>query len=150
MNIITAAHTKLSYIPVGDRLWMLDTDLEVCLHTDEGCLEYSLLEGFVTNFRSPGGLAGDLIDIFIPGIGNEGIAVSWCVHDAGYQSMTDGQHPVSRCIADDLLHQMLRRYGMSDAKAWSVYEAVRHFGEPAYDAPTEWGNSGKIRFSWGA
>ena len=142
------AHTKLEVSPYGIRLWALAEDCHIVMHTDEGTLEAVALAGFVTDFRSPRGVAGDLVDMFIPNTGSIDQAACYLFHDLSYTCLADGSHPVSRCVADDLLHQSLKLAGMSDEKAMIVYDAVRLLGEDAYDAPTEWGNSSKFTFRW--
>lgn len=57
------------------------------------------------------------------------------VHDALYQLMREGylDEDTYREAADRLLQAICREDGMSALRAWTVYEGVRFFGEPAAD-----------------
>ena len=144
------SHTKLKVSPYGIRLFALADDCTVVMETDEGTLTWVILEGFVTDFRSPRGIVGDLVDFVIPNAGPIDQAVCYLVHDSNYSTMADGQHPVSRAVADELLCQSLKLAGLSDVKCDLVYEAVRALGESPYEEATEWGNSAKFNFEWEA
>jgi hypothetical protein len=57
------------------------------------------------------------------------------VHDALYQLMRERHldHELHRDAADRELQRLCVEDGMSQARAWVVYEAVKHFADPASD-----------------
>lgn len=57
------------------------------------------------------------------------------VHDALYQLIREGHLDKDkyREVADKLLRKICKQDGMSALRAWWVYQAVRHFGDPAAD-----------------
>ena len=148
LNITTSV--PLAVTPIGNRYYSLASDTIVKIYTDEGVLHFDFLKGFVTNFRS----GGPLVDGFIDQIGDRDKALIYLVHDAMY-TPTDccmGKHPVSRELADNFLREGLRFYGMSKFNSFLVYEAVRVFGEKAYEEDDELtpGNMSLFGFHWTA
>ena len=58
------------------------------------------------------------------------------VHDALYQLIGEGLIPMSdRAIADNELRRICLEDGMSEARAWWVYQAVKLFGNTAAATP---------------
>lgn len=58
------------------------------------------------------------------------------VHDALYQLIGEGLLPMSdRAKADNELRRICLEDGMSEARAWWVYQAVRIFGDTAAATP---------------
>lgn len=55
------------------------------------------------------------------------------VHDALYQLMREGHLDLAAHLgpADRLLQKLCREDGMSQLRAWWVYEASKRFGKPA-------------------
>jgi len=108
--------------------------------TDEGCLGYDILPGFITNGRSGTGL----IDGFIPHFGNQSILTAWVIHDINYYEC------LSKDLADEVLRQMLVKSGMSRFKASLVKKSVQWFGDNAYGLTTEedFDMYSKVNFKW--
>lgn len=122
----------LSVSPLGDRYYNISRCTEVLIKTDEGTFCYKFKPGFITNFRS-GGL---FVDRFVDQIGASlNIQVSWLCHDAGYTpcAACEGEHPISKKLADTLLKEMLLFSGMPSWKASLVYTSVKWFGKSAYE-----------------
>ena len=150
MKLLSVSHGKLEVSPKSDRLWVLDTPCTVAMHTDEGTLRATALKGFVTDFRSPHGVIGDIVDVFVPGIGTVATACCYLFHDMCYTFCTDGEHCVSREIADQMLRDGLLLAGMDPFTATAVYDAVRLAGGSPWDEPVEFGNDSKYTFHWDA
>lgn len=148
MKLISMSHTKLEVSPYGERLWQLVEPCIISMHTDEGLLTMEVATNFVTDFRSPRGVLGDLVDVFIPNAGSEEVAVCFLYHDACYTQDMEDNHPVSRPLADEILFESLKKAGFSDLRAGIVYEAVRNLGEGPWDQSPEWGNETRWKFDW--
>lgn len=152
MQYLDMEHTELDLAPAGDRLWKFQCQFEVTIRTTEGTLRYVIKPEFVTDFRSPGGVAGSAVDLLVSNTGPGDQGICYIIHDANYTQcdQLDGEHPVSKEFADSLLKQMLMDTGLSHCKAWLVYDAVSVFGDQAYDEPAQYGNSGLFSFHWDA
>lgn len=142
---------SIAVCPAGKRYYDISSFVELIAHTDEGVIRCSLQPKFRSNYRS----GGRCVDPFIDQIGETlPVQASWLFHDANYTpcEACDGEHPVSRLFADELLRAMLIYAGMSKAKANLVYLSVRMFGGSAYDDDDELTkkNSKLFSFSWGA
>ena len=144
---ITTNHTLL-VTPLGDRLYRVGTPIKITIATDEGTLVYSFKEGFITNFRS----GGPLVDRFVDQIGDAEKAICYLVHDAAYTpcKACDGEHPISKALADTILRESLILAGMSKWKARIVYTIVYLFGDSAYedDDNLTFANSKLFSFEW--
>ena len=143
---ITTNTPSLAVTPLGNRLYKTIFHTLVTVETDEGNLVFKFMPGFVTNFRS----GGRLVDGFVDQIGDEKKALCYLVHDAMYTpcSRLNGEHPVSRALADDVLRAGLVWAGMSKIKAAIVYSSVRVFGSSAFEDDDELTESNSSRFSF--
>ena len=132
MNIyaITTSMPNVAVIPMGDRYYKLANDTRIIVHTDTGCMIVDVRAGFITNFRS-GGIA---VDGFVDQIGDEKKSLIYLLHDIFYTpySALDGEHPISRELADEFLRDGLAWAGMGKFKRNVVYYSVRAFGKSAY------------------
>ena len=140
MNIkvleIALSKKELAVVPLGNRLYKLCEDFEVCVKTDNGTFVYKFKKGFVTNFRS----GGQVVDRFVDQIGSSVfVQVSWLIHDAAYTPCESchGAHPISRELADRLLRETLICAGFGAFKSGLVYYAVRAGGRSAYEEDDE-------------
>lgn len=141
---------EICVCPLGNRYYRLAADTLIRIVTDEGDFVFSFDAGFVTNFRS----GGIFIDHFIDQIGDKWQQVAYLCHDAAYTpcAALKMEHPVSRKLADELLRAVLVHVGMSKFKASLVYNAVRLFGNSAYEDDDELTgkNSRLFTFEWSA
>ena len=144
------AHSDLVVSPVGDRLWELAENCVISMHTDEGVLTMDIAKGYVTDFRSPRGVLGDIVDIFTPNTGTNAQACCYLFHDCCYTMDANGDHPVTRNVADELLYESLKYCGMSGLRAAVIWDTVRTLGEGPWEEPTEWGNGTRYNFEWDA
>lgn len=109
-----------------------------------GCLVYSVLPGYVTDFRS----GPSIVNPLIPKIGNTYTALAWMVHDINYHGF------LSKDLADKILKEMLEYAGMGAIKRNGVYLAVTLFANGHYNTldedqgPIYNRNKTLIRFSW--
>ena len=147
-NIVLAS--PLAVIPIGDRLYKSATDNRIEVVTDEGTFRFDFRKYFTSNYRS----GGAFVDQFIDQVVNEKVGPIWWFHDLCYTpcAALDGEHPVSRKLADELLRAALVWAGMPRWKANVVYYAVRAFGGSAFDeddALTSY-NSKLFNFEWRA
>lgn len=137
--------------PIGNRHYALDNEeLKITVITKEdGIFKLTVLENFLTDFRS----GGPLVDLFIDQIGSTtDKQVCYIFHDAAYNTLPNGQHILSKDIADELLRAMLVFVGVSKWKASMVKFAVAHFGDKAYNVEDQYSeqNHDKIKFEWSA
>ena len=140
----------LAVVPIGDRLYKAAHDNGIALVTDEGVFAFDFKADVTSNYRS----GGPVVDRFIDQVVSEKVGPIWWFHDLCYTpcAALDGQHPVSRKLADELLRAALLWAGMPKWKANVVYYAVRAFGASAYnndDALTSY-NSKRFSFEWRA
>lgn len=131
---------------VDDRFFELQNRVEATVFTDEGKLCYTLLPGFKSNFRSGPGI----VDCIVPHIGNKDVQICWLLHDVAYNADSDGNHILSKELADEILRQMLIRAGFNSWTARCVYGSVKLFGQSAYDEYDDVckHNEGLYTFHW--
>ena len=90
-----------------------------------GAFHVKIRKGYWTDLASvPRGLRG----LFDNGSGDYGVLVASQVHDMLYST-----HYVSKDMADDLFHTLLRFFKMSCVKARLYYMAVHLFGDKAWE-----------------
>lgn len=146
--ILRVRNTGLEVVSIGNRRYRLIKPITIDLITTHGNMRFSVLAGFVTDFRS----GGPLVDPIIDQLGNYDMQLAYLVHDICYTpcSRLDGEHPVSRKLADDLLDCMLKRAGMGKFRRFLVNRSVRWFGSSAYendDQHTAF-NTHLFKFEW--
>lgn len=152
MNVYSIVMDKpcLAVTPLGNRYYKLAQDTSISVITDIGCLEFGVKQGLVTNFRS----GGPLVDRFVDQIGDEQKSLIYLIHDLMYTPCDDcnGEHPVTRELADELLRAGLEWAGMGKFKRNVVYYAVRAFGKSAYEEDDDLTDTNKVlfTFSWSA
>lgn len=150
MNIYTITHSTPDFavIPVGNRYYDLADDTRILVHTSEGCMVFDFKKSFRTNFRS----GGILVDGFVDQVGDTQKALIYLLHDAAYTPCVacNGEHPISRELADEFLRDGLRWAGMGKFKSNVVYYSVRAFGKKAYEEDDELTetNSKLFSFTW--
>ena len=93
--------SPLAVIPIGDRLYKSATDNRIEVVTDEGTFRFDFRKYFTSNYRS----GGAFVDQFIDQVVSEKVGPIWWFHDLCYTpcAALDGEHPVSRKLADELL-----------------------------------------------
>jgi hypothetical protein len=148
MQMTDFTFSQLNLTPISSNLWKLTNDLNICVNMPaKKGYRFLLKKDFATNLRS----GSDLISPIIPRNGDEGRTLSYILHDALYTC-----HYFSRLQADELLKAMLTECdnctraiiaGENDKrqikllksqllgsfKIWAIYNAVRLFGQGAYD-----------------
>ena len=147
---IVAEPPHLAVTPMGDRYYKLAHDTKISVFTDIGCLEFGVKQGLVTNFRS----GGPLVDRFVDQIGDQQKSLIYLIHDLCYTICDDcnGEHPVTRELADEFLRAGLEWAGMSKFQRNVVYYAVRAFGKSAYEEDDHLTDTNRVlfTFSWSA
>jgi len=116
----------------GKDLYVLTSELDVDVFTDEGTLHYKMKPGFLTNMRS----GGHCIDWFIPKFtGNKLYNLAIICHDFAYTKLPSGENPISKELADELLRQMVIMSGqLSRQKAYVMWKMLDKLGAPAYES----------------
>jgi hypothetical protein len=117
----------------GKDLWRLASKVLCAIHTEkDGVLRYTMHPGFPTNMRS----GSHVIDSIIPKFTNNNLYnLAILVHDFNYTCYKDGEPPVSRLLADQLLKQMALLSGeIGSFKAALMYSALRIGGGSAYNS----------------
>lgn len=116
----------------GDRYFRNERELTIKVTTDAQILEYTLLPGFVTDFRS----GGPLVDHFIQQFGTELMQAAYICHDIAYTPMFTDEgrrgHQIEKPFADALLEQMLIFAQVKKWKARIVWLALKLFGKKSY------------------
>lgn len=116
----------------GDRYFRLEKELTILVTTDSAVVEYKVMPGFVTDFRS----GGPIVDLFIKQFGSNLMQAAYICHDIAYTPMftEDGcrSHQIKKDFADALLEQMLVYAHEKKWKARVVKWALRFFGKKAY------------------
>lgn len=102
--------------------WILDTDYHVHLFTDCGVLKFTMLAGWITDFRS----GSRAVDVIVPKRGNKTYTASVLCHDMAYSGW------IGKDLADELLYQGMVLSGQSKWRAGLAYKAVRWFGDGGY------------------
>lgn len=115
----------------GTDLWRLSTQVSVNVSTNEGKLCYTMLPGFPTNMRS----GSHLIDWLIPKFTkNNKYNLALLCHDFAYTKLANGENPLSRELADELLRQMCILSGeLGSFRAALMHRALRIGGGSAYN-----------------
>lgn len=134
--------------PLGNRYYSTASDvLTISIVTDQGTFTCKLKRGFITNFRS----GGRGVDGFIDQIGDTQIQQAlWVFHDACYTRCysCNGNHPISKELADELLYQGLLFAGVPKWKAGIVYYSVKWFGGSAYNDDDELTKTNSVLFTF--
>lgn len=152
MNVYSIIMDRPSLVvePIGNRYYKLAQDTRISVITDIGCLDFSVKQGFITNFRS-GGVA---VDKFVDQIGDQQKSLIYLIHDLCYTICDDcnGEHPVTRELADEFLRAGLEWAGMGKFKRNVVYYAVRAFGKSAYEEDDDLTETNRVlfTFNWAA
>lgn len=125
-------NTPICVTIVGDRYFRNEKELIIKVTTDTQILEYTLLPGFVTDFRS----GGPLVDVFIQQFGTELMQAAYICHDIAYTPMFTSEghrdHQIAKDFADALLEQMLVFANIKPWKAKIVHFALTCCGKKAY------------------
>jgi hypothetical protein len=91
-------------IPCGINLWKLSCDVSVVINMPAGKgYKFLIKKGFVTNLRS----GSDLLNPWIPRMGDKDMTLAYILHDALYTWNECGDHFLQKNVADDLLKAML-------------------------------------------
>jgi hypothetical protein len=135
----------------GVDLWRLASPVYAEVVTSEGKLCYYMLPGFPTNMRS----GSHAIDWLIPKFTrNNRYNLALLCHDFAYTKMANGQNPLSRELADELLRQMCILSGeLGTVRAAIMHKALRIGGAAAYNSENsgEYADAGQyMRFLWEA
>ena len=116
----------------GDRYFRLEKELTILVTTDSAVVEYKVMPGFVTDFRS----GGPIVDLFIKQFGSNLMQAAYICHDIAYTPMftEDGcrSHQIEKNYADALLEHMLVYAHVKKWKAKVIWLALRLFGKKAY------------------
>jgi len=133
----------------GQDLWRLKFQVSVNVLTNEGELVYTMKPGFPTNMRS----GSHLIDFIIPKFTkNNSYNLAILCHDFAYTKLPNGENPISRKLADELLRQMCILSGeLGYIRAGIMYGALRIGGGSAYNSENkgEYADAGDyMRFEW--
>jgi hypothetical protein len=107
MQITDFTANTLLVTTAGNNLWEIRDDLivQVNMPAQKG-YRFTIKKGFITNFRS----GTDLLNPFVPRIGENNKSITYAVHDAMYSWVQDGKilkHLMPKEQADDLLKAML-------------------------------------------
>ncbi len=147
---ITTDNGDLAVTPIGNRYYRICRDTKISAVTDSGCFELLIKAGVITNFRS----GGRLVDGIIDQVGDEKKSRVYLIHDMFYTpcDACNGEHPVTRALADEFLRDALAWAGMGCIKRNLVYRSVRIFGHSAYEDDDELTETNRklFKFSWTA
>ena len=137
---------SLAVTPMGDRYYKLAHDTKISVFTDIGCLEFFGKQGFITNFRS----GGRLVDGIVDQVGDEQKSLIYLIHDMMYTpcDFCNGEHPVTREMADEFLRDGLEWAGMGKFKRELVYYSVRVFGKSAYEEDDHLTSTNRMLFTF--
>jgi len=115
----------------GQDLYRLTNYVIVYVYTNEGKLRYDIKPGFPTNMRS----GSHCIDWLIPKFtGNNRYNLALLCHDFAYTKMKDGNNPLSRELADEILRQMvIISDELGSVRAGIMHKALRIGGGSAYE-----------------
>jgi len=141
--------TRITTDFAGKDLYVLTSELNVDVCTNEGVLHYTMKPGFLTNMRS----GGHCIDWFIPKFtGNKLYNLAIICHDFAYTKLPSGENPISKALADELLRQMAIISGqLSRAKAYVMWKILDKFGDSAYESENTGDYAGiekYMKFDW--
>lgn len=131
----------------GDRYFRIEKELTIRISTDTQIYEYTLLPGFVTDFRS----GGPFVDIFIQQFGTSLMQAAYICHDVAYTPMfTDNgerSHQIPKPFADALLEQMLIYANVKRWKAKIIYVALKLFGKKSYMVDNDYSVENSRKYS---
>jgi len=116
----------------GTDLYKLSLPVHVEVLTNEGKLVYDMAIGFPTNMRS----GSHIIDWLIPKFteNNEYNLAILC-HDFAYTKLPNGNNPLTKKVADELLRQMVIISGqLGFIRAALMYQFVDKLGGSAYNS----------------
>jgi len=135
----------------GVDLYRVKNDIAVDVFTSEGRLRYFIAPGFPTNMRS----GSHCIDWLIPKFTkNNKYNLAILCHDFAYTRNRQGDHYLSRELADELLRQMCIISGeLGSARAAIMHRALRIGGGSAYESENTGDYEGAenfINFRWEA
>jgi len=136
IKVISFYGDKIKTEFVKERFYKLAEPVLIAINTSEGVYRWELEAGFVTDMRSGAGI----IDAVIPQFtGNNQYNLAILAHDAGYTQDQDGNHYLSKDLADEFLYQMAFMSGeLGKFRAKLMWAAVRTpLGNKAYYAPCE-------------
>jgi len=133
----------------GVDLYRLTNPVYAEVLTNEGKLCYTIDIGFPTNMRS----GAHYIDWLIPKFtGNHKYNLALLCHDFAYTKLPDGNNPITKDVADELLRQMVIMSGqLGRGRARIMYEFVSKLGGSAYSSENtgEYANAGEyMAFKW--
>jgi len=133
----------------GVDLWRIKECVSVVVFTNEGKLVYTIKPEFPTNMRS----GSHLIDCLIPKFTkNNQYNLALLCHDFAYTKLANGQNPISRQLADELLRQMCILSGeLGTVRAAIMHRALRIGGRSAYEEENKgvYEGAGRyMRFDW--
>ena len=115
-----------SQIPHASKIskthWMINSDYEVRMITDEGTLVFRMKAGWITDFRS----GSSVVDCIVPKVGNRLYCATILCHDMAYSGH------ITKALADELLYHGMVLSGQSKFLAGLAYRAVRMFGGTGY------------------
>lgn len=101
----------------------------------EGVLKYNILKGFPTNMRSGSAIINSIIPKFSE---NNLYNLAILIHDFNYTKLANGDNPVSRLMADEMLRQMVIMSGeLGSFRASLMYNALRIGGGSAYESEND-------------
>jgi len=123
--------SQIETVFAGQDLWQLSKPVSVAVATSEGKYVYNMSPGFPTNMRS----GCHVIDSIIPKFtGNNKYNLAILCHDFAYTKLPNGENPVPRDIADEMLRQMCIISGeLGRVRAAIMYRALRIGGGSAYE-----------------
>ncbi|MCL2206587.1 MAG: DUF1353 domain-containing protein [Fibromonadales bacterium] len=109
MQITDFTFTNPAFTTIGANLYRFTQDCDICVNLPAGKgYKFTLLKGFVTNFRS----GPDIINSVIPKFGDQDLTLSYAVHDALYtragSTLKTAKHMATKKFADELLREMLK------------------------------------------
>jgi len=134
----------------GEDLYKVQNKVNAEVITNEGTLHYTIKPGFPTNMRS----GSNAINWFIPKFtGNNKYNLAILCHDFAYTKLPNGNNPLSKEVADELLRQMVIMSGqLGSIKAAVMYQFVDKLGGSAYYSENtgDYADAGEyMAFEWG-
>ncbi|GBU23825.1 hypothetical protein R83H12_00443 [Fibrobacteria bacterium R8-3-H12] len=147
VNKFLGSHIKTEF--ASHDMYRLSGPVYVEVYTSEGRLCYSMKPGFPTNMRS----GSHAIDWLIPKFtGNNKYNLALLCHDFAYTKLPNGENPLSRELADELLRQMCILSGeLGSFRAAIMHRALRLCGGSAYECENAGDYAGAeefMRFEW--
>jgi len=151
LKVYDFAGTQIVTEFAGVDLWRVKNHVIVYVYTNEGKLCYKIKPGFPTNMRS----GSHCIDWLIPKFtGNNRYNLALLCHDFAYTKMKDGDNPLSRELADEILRQMvILSRELGSIRAGIMHKALRIGGASAYYSENTGDYAGAencMEFDWDA